>query len=68
MRRSVGLLPNLVPSREGIAGSGTVAAKVRRDVWEQVVDDIDRALIQCLQEDAGRPYAALAAAVGPLPL
>ncbi|MCX5406101.1 Lrp/AsnC family transcriptional regulator [Streptomyces sp. NBC_00335] len=28
------------------------------------MDDIDRALIQRLQEDAGRPYAALAASVG----
>ncbi|MGW1770679.1 Lrp/AsnC family transcriptional regulator [Streptomyces sp. NPDC002104] len=28
------------------------------------MDDIDRALIQCLQEDAAQPYAALAASVG----
>ncbi|MFJ7267289.1 Lrp/AsnC family transcriptional regulator [Streptomyces sp. NPDC099050] len=28
------------------------------------MDDIDRALIQCCQEDAGQPYAALAASVG----
>ncbi|MCY0924846.1 Lrp/AsnC family transcriptional regulator [Streptomyces sp. H27-H1] len=28
------------------------------------MDDIDRALIQRLQEDAGQPYAALAASVG----
>lgn len=28
------------------------------------MDDIDRALVQRLQQDAGQPYAALAAAVG----